>query len=142
MNGMNGTVLVVDDEQGIRDMLARHLRFCGYEVHKAGNGREALELMESVAVDVVITDIVMPVMDGVELMNDLRRNHPTVAFVVITGYVELRHLLTAMRLGAEDCLFKPLDDLAELERVVDRLMERARCWERKLAQLRKVEAER
>jgi len=134
-----GTVLVVDDEQGIRDMLARHLRFVGYEVLRAGNGREALAILEHQCVDVVVTDLVMPEMDGVALMRALREGYPTVPFVAITGHVELRHLLTAMRLGAEDCLFKPLRDLGELEETVGRMVARNRRWEQKLAQLRSVE---
>jgi CheY-like chemotaxis protein len=134
-----GIVLVVDDEQGIRDMLARHLRFVGHEVLRAGNGREALEILERQCVDVVVTDLVMPEMDGVALMRALREGYPTVPFIAITGHVELRHLLTAMRLGAEDCLFKPLRDLSELEEVIARLVARNRRWQRKLAQLRSVE---
>ena len=59
--------------------------------------------------------------------------------IATTGHVELRHLLTAMRLGAEDCLFKPLRDLSELEEVITRLVARNRRWQRKLAQLRSVE---
>lgn len=134
-----GTVLVVDDEQGIRDMLARHLRFVGYEVLRAADGRQALEILERHCVDVVVTDLVMPEMDGVSLMRALREGYPTVPFIAITGHVELRHLLTAMRLGAEDCLFKPLRDLSELEEGIARLVARNRRWQRKLAQLRSVE---
>lgn len=134
-----GTVLVVDDEQGIRDMLARHLRFVGYEVLRAADGRQALEVLERHCVDVVVTDLVMPEMDGVSLMRALREGYPTVPFIAITGHVELRHLLTAMRLGAEDCLFKPLRDLSELEDAIARLVARNRRWQRKLAQLRSVE---
>lgn len=134
-------ILVVDDEQGIRDMLERHFRFLGYEVLRAGDGCEALAILDREPVDAVLTDLVMPAMDGVALMRALRQDHPALPFAVITGYVELSHLLTAMRLGAEDCLFKPFDDLGELEKAVERMVERGRRWKRKLAQLRSVAPE-
>lgn len=134
-------ILFVDDEQAIRDMLARHFGFLGYPTLKAQNGREALKLLETEAIEIVVTDLVMPVMGGVDLMRELRANHPTVGFVAMTGHVELQHLLTAMRLGAADCVFKPFQDLAELEFVVEELVERHNRWQRKLAQLRHVEKE-
>ncbi|MCB9496086.1 MAG: response regulator [Fibrobacteria bacterium] len=136
-----GRILFVDDEQGIRDMLARHFRFQGYEVLRASDGIEALEILDREPVDVVVTDLVMPRMDGVALMRALRADHPTVPFIAMTGYVELAYLLTAMRLGAEDCLFKPIEDLSELEKSVAHLVERSRRWQRKLAQLRSVSPE-
>jgi CheY-like chemotaxis protein len=135
-----GRVLIVDDEPAIRDMLARHFRFQGYDVYRAGNGAEALQVLESEPMDVVVTDIMMPVMDGVSLMRELREEHPTVQFIAITGYVELEKLLAAMRLGAIDCLFKPLKDLDELEAVVAQAVARIRRWERKLAELRGIES--
>lgn len=133
------SILFVDDEQPIRDMLARHFEFLGYATHKAQNGREALAVLDREAIEVVVTDLLMPVMDGVDLMRKLRSDHPTIGFFAMTGHIELRHLLTAMRLGAVDCYYKPLEDLLEMESGVAGVVERLRRWERKLARLRLVE---
>ena len=62
--GMNGQLLVVDDEAGVRDMLSRHFRLLGYGVQQAGNGEEALDVLGRAKIDVVISDIRMPAMDG------------------------------------------------------------------------------
>lgn len=134
-------ILFVDDEQPIRDMLARHFEFLGYQTSKAQNGREALSILDREPFDVVVTDLLMPVMGGLELMRELRDNHPTIGFFAMTGHIELRHLLTAMRLGAQDCYYKPLQDLGEMERGVAAAVERQRRWETKLAKLRLVERE-
>lgn len=133
------SILFVDDEQPIRDMLARHFDLLGYRTHAAPNGREALGILDRSAIEVVVTDLLMPVMGGVELMRHLRADHPTVGFFAMTGHIELRHLLTAMRLGAVDCYYKPLEDLSEMEAGVSGVVERLRRWERKLARLRVVE---
>lgn len=133
------SILFVDDEQPIRDLLARHFDFLGYSTHKAQNGREALAILDREPIEVVVTDLLMPVMGGVELMRELRANHPTIGFFAMTGHIELRHLLTAMRLGAVDCYYKPLEDILEMEMGVAGVVERLRRWERKLAQLRLVE---
>jgi DNA-binding NtrC family response regulator len=133
------TILFVDDEQPIRDMLARHFEFLGYQTCKAQNGREALMILDREPIEVVVTDLLMPVMNGLELMRELRDNHTTIGFFAVTGHIELRHLLTAMRLGAQDCFYKPLQDLGEMESGVASAVERLRRWELKLAKLRLVE---
>lgn len=133
------SILFVDDEQPIRDMLARHFDLLGYRTHTAQNGREALAILDRSSIEVVVTDLLMPVMGGVDLMRELRADHPTIGFFAMTGHIELCHLLTAMRLGAVDCFYKPLEDLAEMEAGVSGVVDRLRRWERKLARLRLVE---
>ena len=135
------SILFVDDEQPIRDMLGRHFDLLGYQTRKAQNGREALAILDRETIEVVVTDLLMPVMGGVELMRELRTDHPTVGFFAMTGHIELRHLLTAMRLGAVDCFYKPLEDLGEMEAGIAGVVDRLRQWERKLARLRMVERE-
>ena len=81
-------ILVVDDEPGIRQIIARILVDEGYFVHQAGDGLEALELINAgdVAMDVVVSDIVMPRLNGVELVQELSRSHPGLPIILISGF--------------------------------------------------------
>lgn len=121
-------LLIVDDESEIRDMLDRHFRYEGYEVEMAANGQEALDKMEAIKTDIVITDIAMPVMDGLELLKAVRAQYPMVHTIVMTGYVTLDNALACMRYGADTCVFKPLADLRELDEAVHRAVQSIQRW--------------
>ena len=129
-------ILVVDDEQQICDMLSRHLRFQGFPVDTASNGAEALERMSVKRYDLVITDIMMPVMDGVALLHEIRDQYPMVHCIIITGQITLDNILTCMRLSADYCIYKPLEDLGELEECVRKSLNQIEHWTRKLKTLR------
>lgn len=131
-------ILVVDDEKSIQEMLSRHFRFLGYDVVTANNGKEALEIMEKKRCDVVISDIMMPVMDGVELIRQVRKQHPMAHVIMITGYVTMENVLACMRHGADTCIYKPFTDLKELEDAVTRAIERLTHWQEKLKSLLKM----
>lgn len=133
---MNGRILIVDDESEIRDMLSRHFRMLGNEVETAGNGKEALVVLRSRRMDVVISDIMMPEMDGVSLLREIRSHYPMIRVVMITGYVTLENALACMRNQADTVVFKPFDDLTELERAVDTAMKYLKHWKQKLRELR------
>jgi two-component system cell cycle sensor histidine kinase/response regulator CckA len=81
-------VLVVDDEPVVRRYAARVLLSAGYEVHEAGDGQQALDFLEgrAGAVDVVVSDIVMPRLNGVELLETLSRAHPDLPVILMSGY--------------------------------------------------------
>lgn len=132
---MNGQLLVVDDEAEVRDMLSRHFRLLGYGVQQAGNGEEALDVLGRAKIDVVISDIRMPSMDGVALLREVRRQYPMVRVIMITGYVTLENALACMRNQAETCVFKPIEDMAELEQAVEKAMESLARWKRKFHEL-------
>lgn len=125
---MKARLLVVDDEVEIRELLSRHFRYLGYEVVVAQDGVDALEKMEQSRIDVVISDIRMPRMDGVALLERLRREYPMVRIVMMTGYVAQEAILACMREGAETCIFKPLEDLSEMEAAVDHAVTTIRRW--------------
>ena len=129
-------LLIVDDELEICQMLERHFRYLGYEVETAGNGVEALRRLELSKIDVIISDIVMPDMDGIDLLRKVREQYPMVHTIMITGYVTLEHGLACMRHGADTCVFKPLEDLGELEEAVEKAVESLRSWQEKLKSLR------
>ena len=125
---MKVQILVVDDEEQIRDMLARHFRYLGYEVDTAENGKDALAKLDEDRTDIVISDIMMPEMNGVDLLYHLRRDHPMVRAIMITGYVTLENAMGCMRNGAETCVFKPIEDLSNLETAVDQVVSRINNW--------------
>ena len=104
----NARVLVVDDEPGARSALTELLREEGYEVQSAADGYKALGRIEGWMPDVVITDVKMPALGGIELMTKLRERIPDVAVVVMTAFGSVEGAVEAMHLGADDYLGKPL----------------------------------
>lgn len=101
-------VLVVDDESSARSALAELLREEGYEVQSAADGYKALGRVDTWDPDVVITDVKMPALGGIELMTKLRERLPEVAVVVMTAYGSVEGAVEAMHLGADDYLSKPV----------------------------------
>jgi len=117
-------ILLVDDEEEIRTLLSRHLRRLGYTVEEAGDGEEALALVGTAVPDVVVTDMAMPRLDGLGLLQALRSIDPDVPVIVLTGHGSLENAVQAMREGVLfDYLMKPLPDLALLEIAVRRALE-------------------
>jgi len=129
-------ILIVDDEVEICEMLSRHFRYIGYDVETANDGRQAMEKLAESIFQVVISDIVMPKMDGVELLRTIGKQFPMIHVVMITGYVTLDNALSCMRLGADTCVFKPLEDLTELEDAVTNAVSALKLWQEKLKMLR------
>ena len=108
--GPAGTVLIVEDEPGMRALYVRVLTAIGFAVREASNGRQACRALETDTVDLILTDLLMPEMDGIELLAWLRRNGMTVPVLMISGAnVELgRDYLAACKdLGAAATLEKP-----------------------------------
>ncbi len=103
--------LVVDDSKAIRMILARTLRELGFEVHEAGNGREALEVIASLGMDVtlVLADWNMPEMNGFELLKQLRQNPRLASLIVVmvTTETEMDHMAAALEAGANEYVMKP-----------------------------------
>lgn len=135
-NENKANILVVDDEEEIRNTLARHFELEGYHVEVAENGKAALEILKKTRIEVVITDIKMPVMDGTELLREIKYHFPMIHTIVITGYVTMGNLLAALRYGADTCVFKPISDMEELEEAVDRAVGDLKRWQKKLRQVK------
>jgi CheY-like chemotaxis protein/glycine cleavage system H lipoate-binding protein len=117
-------VLVVDDEQVVLDGVTRHLGRDGYEVRTASSGAEALEVVRAEPVDVLVSDLMMPGMDGLELLDTLRGEGFAQPMIMITGYATMRTALQALRKGAFDYIAKPFTR-AELLGVVARASRKA-----------------
>jgi diguanylate cyclase (GGDEF)-like protein len=118
-------VLAVDDQRYFRSFLEELLREEGYEVQTASDGNEALRLFESANFDIVLTDLVMPGLDGPGLVRALRERVPDQDVVVITSVGEVRAAVDAMKQGATDYLMKPIDRGA-LTKTLDAIVERRR----------------
>ncbi len=102
-------ILVVDDEESIRDLLRLVLTGEGYSVITANDGKEAIEYLEAQRFDLVITDLVMPRVNGVEVLRAAKRIDPNYPVMVITGYPSVETVTKLVRLGAGDYLTKPFN---------------------------------
>ena len=116
-------VLVADDEEGIRSFVAESLELEGHEVLQAADGASALAMLEAAAFDVLVTDLKMPGLDGMELVRRLRASQPDLAIVVLTAHGTVEVAVEAMKLGARDFIEKPISSLAQLRLVVARAAE-------------------
>lgn len=102
-------ILVVDDEIIIRDLLEDFLGRKGYDVYTASDGRAAIAKVKEIKPHIVLLDIKMPVMDGIEALEEIRKIDPKVGVIMITGVLDERLGKKAMRLGASDYITKPLN---------------------------------
>ncbi len=141
-------VLIIDDEALIRRALVGYLTECGYETDIASNGVEGLELARNERFHVVLVDLRMPQMDGMEVITILNAEQPELPVIVISGSGVLRDVIEAMRRGASDYITTPVVDINEITVVVERVLEKARLvaerdrYQRELEQLnRSLEAE-
>ena len=96
------TLLIADDEPNIRRVLQAIFQKDGYEVHVAENGVRALEVAAACPVDVLITDLIMPDMNGVELLQKIKQRHSGVVAIMVTAYATIKTCVGAMRYGASD----------------------------------------
>jgi DNA-binding NtrC family response regulator len=125
-NGVAGEekhLLVADDEPGIRRVLQAVFAKDGYTVHLAENGRKALEIATTQPISVLVTDLIMPDMNGVDLLKKIRDKRPEVVAVMITAYGTIKTAVDAIRLGAADYITKPFD-VGEIRAVVARAVQR------------------
>jgi len=114
---MADRVLVVDDEQSLRKVLAATLQREGYEVQVASDGEEALAALDRDGADVVVTDLVMPRMDGLSLLRKVVVSHPDVPVIVVTAHGRVDSAVEAMKAGAFDFVTKPFEH-SELKTII------------------------
>ncbi|MGH9661565.1 MAG: HD domain-containing phosphohydrolase [Bryobacteraceae bacterium] len=128
-------ILIVDDEAPIRLLLGEFLQGEGYEVTLASNGHEAIEALSRGAFDLVMSDVRMPGMNGLELLGEVVKQHPTVGVLMLTACEDLTLAVNAMRIGALDYILKPFR-LGEIAVSVKNALERRRS---QLEQSRRVQ---
>ena len=132
--GGGGRLLIIDDERMARANLARALERGGHESAQAGSGEEGLKLLAEQDFDVVITDIAMAGMNGMEVLKAVRSSKPDVEVIMVTGYPMIESAVEAMRLGAFHYLAKPYS-LEEARMLVARALEKRRLRQQ-VAQMR------
>ncbi len=112
-------ILIADDDADTRFILVDYLTHCGYEAWGASGGEQALAVAQAQVVDIVLLDVVMPGLSGVELIPRLRALLPDVVIILLTAYGTVPQAVEAMREGAFDCLEKPVE-LKQIRAVVER----------------------
>ncbi len=118
------TLLIVDDEEEIRENLCDYAEFKGFNVLEAENGLEALEILEDESPDLIISDMMMPKMGGLELLQEIAKRDIDTPTVMMTAFGTMEYAIDAMKNGAEDFLSKPID-LSYMMQVVNRVLDRS-----------------
>jgi signal transduction histidine kinase len=135
-------VLIIDDEVGLRDMVRYGLKKRGFEVIGAANGEEGLALITKQKVDLVVCDIMMPVMGGIETLKRIKEQFPSIEVVMATGYATLETAIETMKNGAFDYITKPYS-LSHLTAIFEKALEHRRLKEKVgyLEELNKLKSE-
>ncbi|MBN1233485.1 MAG: sigma-54-dependent Fis family transcriptional regulator [Candidatus Coatesbacteria bacterium] len=108
--GKKQKILIVDDAQDTLEVIRRNLVSKGYEIHTAQSVNQAIEVMNNIRIDLVITDLKMPGVGGIELVRFVEENYKDTEIMVITGYASIESAVKAVKIGAEDYLAKPFTD--------------------------------
>ncbi len=116
-------ILIVDDEQSYRQLLSLVFEGDGHTIRTASNGREALALLQQGPADVVISDVRMPDMDGIEMLSAVRETQPDLGVVLMTAFASVETAREAFKLGADDFIQKPFD-VEELKLIVKKTLEK------------------
>jgi YesN/AraC family two-component response regulator len=124
---MAARVLVVDDEAYIRDLIRDTLRARQYQTGTAANGVEALDILSRGSYDILVTDVVMPGMNGLDLVKQVRRHHPRIHIIVLTGFPRSADIGDFLAEGVDDFLSKPFraNDLVTVIRRLEQKIEGA-----------------
>ena len=131
------TVLVIDDEESVATTIEAILRMDGHQVTSVTTGADAVRLLNEKKFDVVLTDLRLADMDGIEVLREVQRTSPETASIMLTGYASLESAVAALRSGAYDYLMKP-SDVDELRATVNRAIERG-LLRRRLLELEEVD---
>ena len=120
-----GRILAVDDQRYFRELIEGLLVEEGFEVQTCASGEEALRLLDHTVFDVIVTDLVMPVMTGIDLVQRVKERDPEQEIIVVTGVVDVQSAVDAMKVGATDYLLKPFDR-ATLASALEGILQRMR----------------
>ena len=119
-------VLTIDDDQSVRESLANYLEDFGYAVLQAEDGRHGLDVLGTHRPDLILVDLRMPRMDGLQVLARVREIAPEIPIMVVSGAGDIRDVVEALRRGAWDYLVKPIQDMNILLHAVETCLERAR----------------
>ncbi|HEY4619481.1 MAG TPA: sigma-54 dependent transcriptional regulator [Nitrospirota bacterium] len=133
-----GNILVVDDERGMREFLTIMLQKDGHDVTSASNGREAVENIGQKTFDIVISDLKMPQLDGIDVLKAVKESAPETVVIMITAYASAETAVEAMKQGAYDYITKPFK-IEEVKLIVRNALEKRRLREENLILRRKIQ---
>ncbi|UUD64165.1 SpoIIE family protein phosphatase [Pseudomonas seleniipraecipitans] len=140
MQKTSATLLLIDDDEVVRASIAAYLEDSGFNILLAGNGMQGLEVFERERPDLVICDLRMPQVDGLELIRRINSLEMAAPIIVVSGAGVMTDVVEALRLGAADYLIKPLEDLAVLEHSVRRALDRVHLRQENERYREKLEA--
>ncbi len=118
-------VLIVDDEDDILHLMAEAISRWGYNPIVAHDGQDAIQKVQELPVDLILTDVRMPRVDGISLLQKVREINPEASVIVFTGYPAIQSAVDALKSGAYDYLVKPVD-LAELKKKIEKAIQQKR----------------
>lgn len=121
-------ILVVDDEPDILESMKQYLEACDHAVQTVADPARALEMLGDQPFDIVISDINMPGMTGVELLRRMKAENPLLQVIMITAYSSMEKIQDCLQLGACDYLVKPIADMEELNHIIGEAARRIRRW--------------
>ncbi len=130
MTPQHAHILVVDDEKNLCRILAKILKGAGYEVTCAHNATDALQILSQETIDGVLSDIRMPEMDGIELLERIKKKDKEIAVIMMTAYPSIDGVVRAMKAGAYDYIQKPFENNEEILLTIERAIERRTLLER------------
>lgn len=119
------TILTIDDDDFVREVIAAFLEDSGFNVLQAENGRNGLEVFRQQRPDLILVDLRMPEVDGLEVLDTVTKESPDTPVIVVSGMGTLGDAIRALKLGAWDYIAKPIQDMAVLEHAVGRCIERS-----------------
>jgi DNA-binding NtrC family response regulator len=120
---LKARILVVDDEEQMLELFVRKLQRLSHNVFKARSGKEALEILDSTKIDVIVTDFKMHGMNGIELINNAIERDPTIRSIIVTGCLDTEIADKATKIGVFGCLEKPID-FSELGIAIEKCMQK------------------
>ncbi len=126
MNVPPARILTIDDEDLVREILTAYLEDSGFEVIQASNGQAGIDLIRRESPDLVLCDLRMPGMDGLQVLATVTREFPELPILVVSGMGGMSDAIQALKLGAWDYVTKPIEDMAVLEHAIGHALERAR----------------
>lgn len=106
---LRAKVLLVDDEEDFTDVLSKRLEARNLKVKTVNRGEDAVHMVDKHSFDVIILDLAMPGMDGLETLQKIKANHPDAEIIMLTGHASVESSVKAMKIGAEDFMEKPVD---------------------------------
>ena len=133
-----GKILVVDDERSMREFLTIMLQKDGHDVASASNGKEAVDCIVQKTFDIVITDLKMPQLDGIDVLKTVKESAPETVVIMITAYASAETAVDAMKQGAYDYITKPFK-IEEIKLIVRNALEKRRLREENLILRRKIQ---